>query len=42
MVALGASDFSPYLLKAMNAKPDVVALLNADTVNSTKRPWNSG
>ena len=29
MVALGASDFSPYLIKAMNAKPEVVALLNA-------------
>ena len=44
MVALGASDFSPYLLKAMNAKPDVVALLNAgkDTVNSTKQAVEFG
>ena len=44
MVALGASDFSPYLLKAMNAKPEVVALLNAgkDTVNSTKQSVEFG
>jgi branched-chain amino acid transport system substrate-binding protein len=44
MVALGASDFSPYLLKAMNAKPEVVALLNAgkDTVNSTKQAVEFG
>ncbi len=39
MVALGTSDFSPYILKAMNANPDVLVLLNAgkDGVNSTKQ-----
>ena len=44
MVALGTADFSPYLLKAMNAKPEVVALLNAgkDTVNSTKQAVEFG
>ncbi len=38
MVALGTSDFSPYILKAMQAKPDVLVLLNVgkDAVNSTK------
>jgi branched-chain amino acid transport system substrate-binding protein len=38
MVALHTSDYSPYVLKAMNAKPDVLALLNVgkDAVNSTK------
>jgi branched-chain amino acid transport system substrate-binding protein len=44
MVALGASDFSPYIIKAMNAKPDVLALLNAGkgTVNSTKQAAEFG
>jgi branched-chain amino acid transport system substrate-binding protein len=38
MVALHTSDFSPYILKAMNAKPQVLALLNVgkDSVNATK------
>ncbi|BEQ15902.1 ABC transporter substrate-binding protein [Desulfoferula mesophila] len=38
MVALHTSDYSPYILKAMNAKPEVLALLNVgkDAVNSTK------
>jgi branched-chain amino acid transport system substrate-binding protein len=38
MVAVGTSDFSPYILKALKAEPDVVALLNVgkDTVNATK------
>lgn len=38
MVALHTSDYSPYVLKAMNANPDVLALLNVgkDAVNSTK------
>ncbi len=38
MVALGTSDFSPYMIKALNSKADVLVLLNAgrDTVNSTK------
>ena len=38
MVALGTSDFSPYMIKAMNSGADVLVLLNAgaDTVNSTK------
>ena len=44
MVPLGASDFSPYIIKAMNAKPEVLALLNAgkDTVNSTKQAVEFG
>jgi len=39
MVALGTSDFSPYILKAMNEKPEVLVLLNAgkDAVNATKQ-----
>ncbi len=38
MVALGTSDFSPYMIKALNSGADVLVLLNAgeDTVNSTK------
>ncbi|MEO0277908.1 MAG: ABC transporter substrate-binding protein [candidate division WOR-3 bacterium] len=38
MVAVGTSDFSPYVLKAMRAEPDVLVLLNVgkDTVNATK------
>ncbi|MEW6113616.1 MAG: ABC transporter substrate-binding protein [Thermodesulfobacteriota bacterium] len=44
MVALGASDFSPYILKAMNANPEVLVLLNAgkDGVNSTKQAVEFG
>lgn len=39
MVALGASDFSPYLLKAMNSGAEVLVLLNAgkDIINSMKQ-----
>ncbi len=35
---LGTTDFSSYMIAAKNAKPDVLALLNAgaDTVNSMK------
>lgn len=38
MVALGTSDFSPYMIKALNSGADVLVLLNAggDTVRSTK------
>jgi branched-chain amino acid transport system substrate-binding protein len=38
MVALKTSDYSPYILKAIKAKPDVLVLLNVgkDTTNSTK------
>ena len=38
MVALNTSDFSPYMIKALNSGADVLVLLNAgaDTVNSTK------
>lgn len=44
MVALGTSDFSPYILKAMNANPNVLLLLNAgkDGVNSTKQAAEFG
>jgi branched-chain amino acid transport system substrate-binding protein len=44
MVALGTADFSPYILKAMNADPEVLVLLNAgkDTVNSTKQAAEFG
>jgi len=44
MVALGTSDFSPYILKAMNANPDVLVLLNAgkDAVNATKQAAEFG
>jgi branched-chain amino acid transport system substrate-binding protein len=44
MVALGTSDFSPYILKAINAKPQVLVLLNAgkDGVNSTKQAMEFG
>jgi branched-chain amino acid transport system substrate-binding protein len=44
MVALGSSDFSPYILKAMSANPDVLVLLNAgkDGVNSTKQAVEFG
>lgn len=44
LVALGTSDFSPYILKALQAKPDVVALLNAgkDGLNSTKAATEFG
>lgn len=38
MVALRTADYSPYILNAIKAKPDVLVLLNVgkDTVNSTK------
>ena len=38
MVALKTADYSPYILKAIKAKPDVLVLLNVgkDTTNSTK------
>jgi branched-chain amino acid transport system substrate-binding protein len=38
MVALQTADYSPYILKAMNAKPDVLVLLNVgkDATNSAK------
>jgi branched-chain amino acid transport system substrate-binding protein len=38
MVALQTADYSPYILNAIKAKPDVLVLLNVgpDTVNSTK------
>ncbi len=44
MVALGTADFSPYILKAMNAKPEVLVLLNAgkDGVKSTKQAMEFG
>ena len=44
MVALGTADFSPYIINAMNAKPDVLVLLNAgkDGVNSTKQAIEFG
>jgi len=44
MVALGTSDFSPYILKAMNANPEVLVLLNAgkDAVNATKQATEFG
>lgn len=44
MVALGTSDFSPYILKAMNANPEVLVLLNAgkDAVNATKQAAEFG
>ena len=37
-MALGTTDFSPYMIAAKNAKPDALALLNAgvDTINSMK------
>lgn len=44
MVALGTADFSPYILKAMNANPEVFVLLNAgkDAVNATKQATEFG
>ena len=44
MVALGTGDFSPYILNAMKANPEVLALLNAgkDAVNSTKQVMEFG
>lgn len=44
MVALGTSDFSPYIIKAKNADPDVLVLLNAgkDAVNATKQAREFG
>jgi len=44
MVALGSSDFSPYILKAMGTNPDVLLLLNAgkDGVNATKQAMEFG
>ena len=38
MVAVGTADYSPYILKAAKANPDVLVLLNVgkDAVNSTK------
>jgi branched-chain amino acid transport system substrate-binding protein len=37
-VPLGTNDFSPYVLKAKNAKPDVLIIINVakDTINCTK------
>jgi len=44
MVAFGTADFSPYIINAMNAKPDVLVLLNSgkDGVNSTKQAIEFG
>lgn len=44
MVALGSSDFSPYLLKALNSGAEVLVLLNAgkDSINSTKQAVEFG
>ncbi len=44
LVALGTTDFTPYIIKAEAAKPQVLALLNAgkDTVNSTKQAYEFG
>lgn len=44
LVALGTSDFSPYILKAMSANPEVLVLLNAgkDAVNATKQAAEFG
>jgi len=44
MVALGTSDFSPYIIKAMSKNPDVLVLLNAgkDCVNATKQAKEFG
>lgn len=44
MVALGTSDFSPYILKAMQANPQALVLLNAgkDGINSTKQAAEFG
>ncbi len=44
MVALHTADYSPYILKAMQAKPDVLVLLNVgkDTTNSTKAAMEYG
>jgi branched-chain amino acid transport system substrate-binding protein len=44
MVALGTSDFSAYILKAMSTNPEVLVLLNAgkDTVNATKQAMEFG
>jgi branched-chain amino acid transport system substrate-binding protein len=44
MVALGTSDYSPYILKAIKADPDVLVLLNVgkDCVNSTKAAFEYG
>ncbi len=44
MVALGTSDYSPYILNAMNADPDVLVLLNVgkDAVNSAKAAMEYG
>lgn len=38
MVPMGTSDYSPYILKAIKAEPDVLVLLNVgkDAANSTK------
>lgn len=43
-VALGTADFTPYLLKAKRAKPDVLVLLNAgkDANNATKQAVEFG
>ncbi len=44
MVALNTSDYSPYILNAMRANPDVLVLLNVgkDAVNSTKAAMEYG
>jgi branched-chain amino acid transport system substrate-binding protein len=44
MVALNTSDFSPYILNAMRADPDVLVLLNVgkDAVNSAKAALEYG
>jgi branched-chain amino acid transport system substrate-binding protein len=44
MVAMGTADFSPYILNAIKAKPDVLGLLNGgkDVVTSTKQALEFG
>lgn len=44
MVAMGTADFSPYILNAMNANPEVLGLLNGgrDVTTSTKQAVEFG
>lgn len=44
MVGLGTSDFSPYILKAIKAKPDVLAILGVgkDGVNTARAAMDYG
>ena len=44
MVAMGTADFSPYILNAMKAKPEVLGLLNPgkDVITSTKQAMDFG